>query len=168
MALALGFCPDMNLKKFESIKDVHLFVKKLSLKTLFHKQVTPNTGMEVLHSLFKSECRASKELLEMEDDFSNTPGLSTPPEPDLIDLIDLETYLQPDLDLKPNLIQIKKKSKTCPSPTKNKNANLFLTQVTREIEQLALSNETSTNISSKQQIALEHLKEIKANYYQTI
>lgn len=65
LSLGLGFCPDLRLDNFDTIKDVHLFVRKLNLKALYHKHKAPNTRMEVLQSLSKSECRALKELLEM-------------------------------------------------------------------------------------------------------
>lgn len=80
----------MEVNKFDLINYVHLFVRKLCLKTLHHKQDARNMGMEVLNSLSKSECRALKGLLESEDDLLETPGPSTPMEPDFIDLLNLE------------------------------------------------------------------------------
>lgn len=52
--------------------------------------------METLLSLSKSECRAQKKLLESKDEIFNPQGPSNPAEPDLIDILDLETLLDPD------------------------------------------------------------------------
>lgn len=92
LSLGLGFVPDMELNRFDLIKDVHLFMGKLCLKTIHHKQETSDKGMETLLSHYKSECRSLKEFLETEDEIFNTQGLSTLAEPDLIDLINLEVF----------------------------------------------------------------------------
>lgn len=34
----LDFCPSRNLDKFEVYKDLHLFIRKLILKKLYHRQ----------------------------------------------------------------------------------------------------------------------------------
>lgn len=122
LSLGMDFCPDIGLDKFKTITDIHLFVRKLSLKTIFHKQEKPKKGLEVPHSLSKSKCRALKELLES-DPIPDTQGISTPPEIDLIDTLDLDTCLRLDSPLKPNLSSLKKKSTTFPPPTTNANAN---------------------------------------------
>lgn len=41
----------MELNKFAAIKDIHLFIRKLCLKTLHYKQDMPDKGMEKLLSL---------------------------------------------------------------------------------------------------------------------
>lgn len=101
-------------------------MRKLCLKMIFHKQELPEKGIEALLSLSKSECRALKELLESEEDLFNTQGPSTPMEPDLIDLQDLEALFEPDVHLKPDLSSLKKKPETFSQTNGNPNAGLFL------------------------------------------
>lgn len=116
--------------------------------------------METLLSLSKSECKAIKELLETEDEFLNTQVPSTPPEPDLIDLIDLEILFNPDAHLKPDLSSIKKKSHTFPSSNVNKNVCLFLKQVSKEIEALPRRDlSPQSNLTAKQKRAFQQFKQ---------
>lgn len=114
----------------------------------------------MLHSLSKSECTALKELLE-NDPIPDTKGISTPPEIDLIDTLDLDTCLRIDSPLNLNLSSLKKKSTTFPPPTTNANANLFLTQVIEEIEEIPLSKEIADNLSLTQRLVQSNLKNNK-------
>lgn len=76
LALGLSFCPDMKLDKFPIIKDLHLFVRKLMLKTIYHRHENTENGWDVLQSLSKSKCRALMKLLTSEDDPSPFPSTS--------------------------------------------------------------------------------------------
>lgn len=68
----------MNLDKLNLIKDVHLFMRKLCLKTLYHKNESLDHGIEVVQSLSKGECRALKELSGSGMDLLLSPQPSTP------------------------------------------------------------------------------------------
>lgn len=88
LSMEVGFCPDNALDKFTLVKDLHLFTRKLFLKTFFLKRESKDEGIDFLQSLSESECKALRELLTSEEDPSHLPA--TPPEIDLIDHIDLE------------------------------------------------------------------------------
>lgn len=98
--------------------------------------------------------------MESEDD----PVLDTPPsfeeEVDLIDYIDLEALLDPSSHLNPNLLAIKNKSQTFP-PSISASANLFLKQVSQEIENLPRRGQIPPNLSFNHRQALKKLKSYK-------
>lgn len=78
---------------------------------------------------------------------------------DLIDQIDLELLFDTNtLSLKPDLSGLRNKSQFFPSVSLNSNVNLFLKQVTREVEDLTLSHNPSPNLTRNLHVAFNHLK----------
>lgn len=131
LSLGLGLCPKQEADTFDIIKYINLFVWKLSLKTIFHKEKAPSKRLKVLLNL-KSECRELKELLEQDGDMSDCTGSPSDlinTELDLIDNIDLTEILESDTSLVPDTSHLKKKSDTFHSPPINNNAHLFLKKV---------------------------------------
>lgn len=104
-----GFCPENTPDKFDLSKNLHLFVRKLCLKVLHHKETTPGRKSDPLAILSKCQCRELKDLLLSEWDPIDTPTVNAEELPDLIDLIDLEDYLDMEDPLKPELKGLKKK-----------------------------------------------------------
>lgn len=76
LALGLGFCPERNHDLFTTIKDVNLFIRKLTLKALHHKNVQASDGTGALMQLSLVECRELRDLLLMESqEVPSTPTL---------------------------------------------------------------------------------------------
>lgn len=75
--MGLGFCPDQNMDVLEPIKDINLFVRKLTLKVLHHKEQNLYKGLDTLMSLKESECRELLELLT--SDLEEFESLSSSP-----------------------------------------------------------------------------------------
>lgn len=137
-------------------KDVHLFARKLILKTLFYKKDSKEGGIEFIQTLSKTKCRALKELLTSEEDPPYLPA--TPPEPDLIELLDLDTLLKTNApSLKQDLSTLKNKSQTLLPSSLNSNMNLFLQRVFKEMD-LPLFPGLHSNLSTKLQKAFNQLK----------
>lgn len=125
LALGLGFCPDQDHNLFTTIKDVNLFVRKLTLKTLHHKNTPTTDGTAALMRLSLSECRQLREffLLDSQEAPSTpTPLLeamenisdASPNEEDTSPALDENTSSN-QIDL-PKLSDLKPKSKTYPPP----------------------------------------------------
>lgn len=112
----MNFCLSQNLDKFEIYKDLQLFVRKIILKKLYHKQQgnadrTPQENQALDHLIT---------LLEESDTA------------DLIDSVDLSQILQSIEEhdsytkANPSKSILKKKSDFCPPPSTSPNAAAFL------------------------------------------
>lgn len=66
LAMGLGFCPERNHNLFDTVKDVNLFVRKLMLKVLHHKNIQSPVGVGALMQLSLTECRELRDLLLMD------------------------------------------------------------------------------------------------------
>lgn len=75
LALGLAYCPERPLNLFDTIKDLNLFVRKLTLKQLHHKSDQCSTGNSALMQLSLSECRELRDLLFSES--QDVPSSST-------------------------------------------------------------------------------------------
>lgn len=75
----LTFCPVAHIDTFEAIKDVHLFVRNLLLKSLYTKK---QSGESTIHTTMEVE--AIESLITLLEE--NEPG-------ELIDSLDLDTIL---------------------------------------------------------------------------
>lgn len=159
LSLGLGFSPDCNINKFDVVKDLNLFVRKLCLKVLHHKKASQGDRSDPLVFLSKSEYRELKELL-LKSDTDSAPELSVgdPGHIDLIDLLDLGGYLDKEDPLKPSLEGLKKKSVFFPPTTISPNAKLFLKKVTMDILDCKFSRTPHANLTAPQTLALEKLK----------
>lgn len=151
LSLGLGFCPDQGLDLFETIKDINLFARKLTLKILHYKETNPNKGIKTLMNLKKSECRELFELLTSDSEVSDSPPNSPTHlldcELDLIDEIDFESILDLEESSTPDLSKFKKKSSTYPSMSINKNIHLFLKKVTQDILELPTRKDLPNNLT---------------------
>lgn len=76
LALGLGYCPDHNHDLFTTIKDINLFIRKLTLKALHHKSNQAADGTGALMQLSLVECRELGDLLLM--DSQDVPSTPTP------------------------------------------------------------------------------------------
>lgn len=112
-------------------------------------------------SLKKSEGRELLELLtsdwEESDPPPNSPSDLLQCQPDLIDKLDFETLLDLQDSLLPDLIRFKNKSISFYPASINKNAQLFLKEVTNEILEIKVNRETLTNLTESQSRALVQL-----------
>lgn len=79
LSLGLGYCPEANFDIFETIKDINLFTRKLTLKLLHHKTDQPDTGFNALMQLTQRECKELRELLLEEELFAFTRPSSPSP-----------------------------------------------------------------------------------------
>lgn len=66
-----------NFDRFETLKDLHLFVRKLNLKGIHHKTQQPDSGFNTLMQLSMTECQELRDLLN--DSQTSQPGDSLPP-----------------------------------------------------------------------------------------
>lgn len=86
----LSFCPSEDIDKFEAIKDIQLFARKLFLQQLYDKSIKDGTQLK------PQEAKAIDTLVSLLDE--NDLDL------DLVDRIDIEDILlrlnKPALDLK--------------------------------------------------------------------
>lgn len=71
LALGLDFCPETNLDIFKTIFDLNLFVRKLSLRALHHRNEPTNTGVNSVMQLTMKECRELRNLL-LEDELTSS------------------------------------------------------------------------------------------------
>lgn len=129
---------------FEAIKDLHLFARKLILKSLHTKPLSNS-------DLSKQESKALDDLVSKLEDQEHK---------DLIDNIDLESFLAahttPTIgDISGKSI-LKKKSNQFPSLSLNSNLQAFIAMTTKEIQSLNI-NQSPINISDKERRALELL-----------
>lgn len=76
LALGLDYCPERNHDLFDTVKDVNLFVRKLTLKALHHKSTQSPAGVGTLMQLSLTECRDLRNLLLM--DTQEVPSTPTP------------------------------------------------------------------------------------------
>lgn len=161
LSLGLGFCPKHILDKFNLIKDLYLFVRKLCLKVSHHRDASGGERTDPLTLLSKSQCRELRELLLSDLDSPEVPIDQSANQEDLIDLIDLEEYLNLEDPLKPSLEGLRKKYDFFPSPTISPNANLFFMQVVAEMITLIIERTPPSNLTQAQSRALEKLKTYK-------
>lgn len=75
LSLGLGFCPDQTPDVFEVIKDLNLFVRKLSLKAIHQKAQLQLLSLNALMKSKISECHELRELLTTEESLSLTPPI---------------------------------------------------------------------------------------------
>lgn len=143
----LNFCPTHNLDKFELYKDLQLFVRKIILKKLYHKQsANPDRTTQ--------ENQALDQLISLLEE-SDTA--------DLIDSIDLPWILQSIEEqdsyskTNPSKSLLKKKSDICPPPSTSPNAAAFLKLVNKDLEKLKIKTKGPINLSKKKYDALNSL-----------
>lgn len=171
--------------KFGIIKDLNLFVRKLSLKTLYHGHSDQSKGLNTLLKLKMSECRELKDLLTQDLDpvslQADSDSLALPESPDvtstplalleqadpidLIDQADLDNYLAIEDPLKPSLNKFKPKSTPFPPSTTKKNANLFLKQVSQEILTLETPPPDFGNLRGTQSRAYKTVTNLQTSNY---
>lgn len=167
LSLGLGFCPERPHILFDTIKDLNLFVHKLSLKTLHHKNDHSSSGTAALMHLSKVECRELRDLL-----LSESQELDSSPSP-LIEAFDAlsdpslvltpslaETTTREPVDSLPDISDLKCKSRAFPPSTINKNAHLFLRMVSSEVATLH-SQPCTSNLSEPHRLALSQLKTLE-------
>ncbi|XP_077344465.1 uncharacterized protein LOC143988608 [Lithobates pipiens] len=151
LKLGLTFCPDSNTTKFQLIKDLHLFARRLLYRVIFDKPVTPdfdsNDNVRSYENM--TEHYAIKNLMELweegntDDDDSeaistpslSVPGVSFPPPP-----------------------SFKCKSRAFPLLNANPNIWAFIQQTTIEIEKLSFHSPLSNNLSLQHRAAIKSLQ----------
>lgn len=128
---------------FDTIKDLNLFVRKLSLKAIHHKQEPNQSGTNYLMQLSLTECRELRDLLL--EDMDDSQMSSTPPSSPTPLLEAAEAALNtpqigpknPTDSLVPNTLDLRAKSKVFPSSSTSKSEQLFLKLVSNDILALA-------------------------------
>lgn len=145
LSKGLTFCPSSNIDTFEVIKDLHLFARKLILKSLYAKPKQAN-------ELSKKENQAIDDLVSLLEDQEQK---------DLIDNINIESLLAMHTTPITGGIQgkslLKKKSNKFPSLNLNSNLKAFISMTTREIENLKRKDQSPDNLSDIERNALETL-----------
>ena len=146
MAKGLTFCPEAHLDTFEIIKDIHLFARKLLLKSLYSKikdQGHPTTtqrhadDMDVLLSLCDEvEFSDSNEMLDLEDLLSESSVINAP---------------------EPTSNRFKNKSDKFPPLQTNSNLAAFVRLTTTEIKKLHKKRNTR-QLTLESNTALDNLK----------
>lgn len=93
--LGLGYCLEQDTYKSEIIKDLHLFIRNLSLKFLHHKQTPYSTDLFHGEKTTRKEFPALRDLtlLVHESGDYNGKDLSSEPVTNLKDEIDLKGLL---------------------------------------------------------------------------
>lgn len=121
-----------------------------------------NRGLDALLQLKMSECRDLCDLLtstaDDEETIMGSPTDLIDVEPDLIDEIDLDDFLDQEGLTVPDLSKFKRKSKTFLHLSLNKNVLLFVRMVTEEILKLPEGQVPPGNLTNEQTLALESLK----------
>lgn len=122
LSKGLSLCPEADIDKFKSIKDLQLFARKLLLKSMYNKD-TISTEEKV-----KNE-KALDELIDLLDEQEGF---------DLINRLDVDTLLNVNTTMKEVKLglksKLKKKSDKFPSPNSNINLGVFLAMTTQEIK----------------------------------
>lgn len=156
MVLCKGirFCPNHDLDKFEIYKDLQLIVRKLLLKSLYHK-----TNTNPAQSL--QEDRALDQLISLLEESDTT---------DLIDRVNVSQLLNrvDEPSSEDNFLaksKLKKKSDLCPAPSTNPNAAAFLRLINKDLEKLKIKTCKNMNLDTKE---IEALEQLSSNNHITI
>lgn len=129
------------MDKFEVIKDLHLYTRKLLLKSMFDKTRPDTEGFRTL-----SERRALDNLNALLEE--NEPK-------DLIDTIDLEALLMGATTAEKSYL--KKTSSLYPAPSSNQGVSTFLKMTCQEIKKLKPTPSISDNLTRNEKAALQNL-----------
>lgn len=134
------------MDKFEVIKDLHLYTRKLLLKSMFDKTKPDTKGFQTL-----SERRA----------LDNLNSLLEESEPkDLIDNIDLEALLTGATtsgETAPKKSSLKKISSLYPASSSNQGVSTFLKMNCQKIKNLKPTPPVSDNLTKNEKAALQNL-----------
>lgn len=147
----LGFCPNENFCKFDLVKDLNLFVRKLLLKNMYDRNFNATS------QLSREEDKTLEQLVSLLEENDKL---------DLIDCIDIDKLLA-DVDVVSNEKTIKpkstlkKKSDQFPAPSSNPNAATFLKLVSRDLNKIPLKANPKDNMTHLEKQAL---KDSSKNY----
>lgn len=144
----LSFCSNQDIDKFEAIKDIQLFARKIILKQLYCKTVKEG------RSLKPQELQAIDNLIALLEESDLNP--------DLIDRIDIEHLLQ-KLDHVPSpttnmtLQNVKKKSDKFPALGLNANVLAFFRLTISEIKNIKIKPYMNSNLSVPEYETLQNI-----------
>lgn len=145
LSKALSFCPESDVDKFEVIKDLQFFARKLILKSVYSKDI-----------MFTDEKTKSDKAL---DDL-----ISLLDEQDDIDLIDrvhvdslFNAHITIHTDNQATNSKLKKKSDKFPSPNLNTNLGVFLAMTTKEIKKININVSEVQIMSVQDKLAIKTL-----------
>lgn len=139
LSKGLTFVPANKLDKFEVIKDLHLYTRKLLLKSMFEKTKPDMEG-----------CRTFSERQGLD----NLNSLLEESEPkDLIDMIGLESPRKTTAKKS----SLKKTSSLYPAPSSNHSVATFLKMTCQEIKSLKSTSPNLENLTRSEKIALKNL-----------
>lgn len=149
LSRGLTFCPQDNLDTFEVITDLHLFARRLLLKSL-HAKVDENIDTTDWASFSMREFKALRHLTLL---FQESNSL------DLIDQIDLETLLSTANESTENsTTRFKKPSAKFPPLNLNPSIEIFVKQTLRDLLKLQHNrNVRSQNLTVEESQALNSL-----------
>lgn len=147
LMLGLSFCPNHNMDRFETIKDIHLFARNLLFRSMYAKR--PITR-EVDSGLTAVEFRAIRDLNLLLQ------------EGGLDDIMDPEDHVYPEEDSekesqRQTIIKFIKKSQKFPSLSQDPAIALFVRQTTKDIEML-WNKENIDNLTPEQHKSLRSLQ----------
>lgn len=156
LSLGLGLCLEQDIDKFNFIKNLHLFVRNLSMmfRTINHPPPVDPLGGD---RWTRQEFRALRELTllaQESEDLDVLEGAAS----NLIDEIDLEGVLSWVGPGPCDLSNLKNKSSTFPTAAVNTNLKLFLHKVSHDLENLTIQKQTEFHILAAQQLALVNLQ----------
>ncbi|KAM5151821.1 cytochrome P450 2W1-like [Mantella aurantiaca] len=146
--------PKNNLDKFTLVKDLHLFARKLTYKTIFDSQSSPNSATASAYpssKLSKRECRAIKDLMDLWEE-SNPQA----PESTMSPVTPSDALDSPPTKI-PTVSDLKTKSHRFPAIT-NPYLALFIRQTTSAINALKIPKNIPNNLTPTQNLALQHLQ----------
>lgn len=146
--MGLSYCPNKSTDRFEIIKDINLFARKVLFKSMYLIQNTKQEA-EIVPNLTAAEFRAIRDLnlLLQESDVSWKMDMDD----------ELQNEESSEVVEQPPSKKIKRKFNTFPPLNQNPTLVLFVRQTRREIENMKNDNVTK-NWSPIQNLALKSLK----------
>lgn len=147
LSKGLEFCPTATLDTFYLIKDLQMFSRKLTLKSMYNKQEQNHTQLKN-----KEEQKAIDQLISLLEESDQTY---------LIDCVNVEQLLQKcgqPMDPPPPLGSVPKiKSDRFPPPSTNPNVVTFLRFLAKDIDKLPTQSKCKQNLANDEQLSFKDL-----------
>lgn len=139
LKLGLTFCPSTDLDRFQLIKDIHLFARRLLFKVIYDKTPSLESSTSTSGEPSEAELRALADLECLWDEGHTTEDVTPMASGGMVVS---GVSFPPPTSFKP-------KSRNFPSLQTNPNIWAFVQQITQEIENLDLQQVHTHNLPWK-------------------
>lgn len=148
LKLGLTFCPSTDLDRFQLIKDIHLFARRLLFKIIYDKPSVSEPSDSPPLELSDTELQALDDLMQLWEEGHTSDAKAPLPSCGVV---------VPGVSFPPP-VPFRPKSCTFPSLQINPNIWAFVQQTAFEIENMDLEKLHTHNLSSRHRKALQDLQ----------